>query len=84
MLGTPYFQEMKLHLENGRDVTIEMDGDGCYINRMTVDGTDYQHNFLRHADLMKGADIRFTMSRQPNRQRGTALEDAPYSFSNEK
>ena len=84
VLGTPYFREMKLHLENGRDVTIEMDGDGCYINRMTVDGTDYQHNFLRHADLMKGADIRFTMSRQPNRQRGTALEDAPYSFSNEK
>ena len=84
VLGTPYFQEMKLHLENGRDVTIEMDGDGCYINRMTVDGTDYQHNFLRHADLMKGADIRFTMSRQPNRQRGTAAEDAPYSFSNER
>ncbi len=83
VLGTPYFRKATLHLENGNTVNINMQGEGCYINRMTVNGADYQHNFLNHFDLMKGGDILFDMSRQPNRQRGTAAEDAPYSFSNE-
>jgi predicted alpha-1,2-mannosidase len=81
VLGTPYFRKATLHLENGRDVTIDMQGDGCYIDRMTFNGVDYGHNYLNHFDLMKGGDIRFMMSQQPNRQRGTAAEDAPYSFS---
>ena len=81
VLGTPYFRDVKLHLENGNTLNIGMQGDGCYINRMTFNGGDYGHNFLNHFDLMKGGDIRFMMSQQPNRQRGTAAEDAPYSFS---
>ena len=81
VLGTPYFRDVKLHLENGNKLNISMQGDGCYINRMTFNGGDYGHNFLNHFDLMKGGDIRFMMSQQPNRQRGTAAEDAPYSFS---
>ena len=81
VLGTPYFRDVKLHLENGNTLNISMQGDGCYINRMTFNGVDYGHNYLNHFDLMKGGDIRFMMSQQPNRQRGTADEDAPYSFS---
>ena len=81
VLGTPYFRDVKLHFENGNTLNISMQGDGCYINRMTFNGGDYGHNFLNHFDLMKGGDIRFMMSQQPNRQRGTAAEDAPYSFS---
>ena len=81
VLGTPYFRDVKLHLENGNTLNIGMQGDGCYINRMTFNGGDYGHNFLNHFDLMKGGDIRFMMSQQPNRQRRTAAEDAPYSFS---
>ena len=81
VLGTPYFRDVKIHLENGNTLNISMQGDGCYINRMTFNGGDYGHNFLNHFDLMKGGDIRFMMSQQPNRQRGTADEDAPYSFS---
>ena len=83
VLGTPYFQKATLHLENGRDVVIQSQGDGCYINHMTFNGSDYQHNFLNHFDLLQGADIRFSMSETPNTHRGTAPEDAPYSFSNE-
>jgi predicted alpha-1,2-mannosidase len=81
VLGTPYFRDVKLHLENGNKLNISMQGDGCYIDRMTFNGVDYGHNYLNHFDLMKGGDIRFMMSQQPNRQRGTAAEDAPYSFS---
>ena len=83
VVGAPYFKSAKLHLENGNTVSITAEGDGCYVGRMSVGGADYQHNFLQHADLLRGLDIRFDMSRQPNRQRGTAQEDAPYSLSRE-
>ncbi len=84
VLGTPYFDEIKLHLENGKTVEIESDGKGCYVKEMKLNGKDYQHNFLNMKDLVQGAKIDFRLSEQPNKQRGTAEEDAPYSFTNKK
>ena len=51
---------------------------------MSVNGKPYSCNYLLRADLMKGASIRFEMGAAPNRQRGTAEADAPYSFADEK
>ncbi len=48
---------------------------------MTIDGEEYTHNFIRRDRLTRGTTIRYEMSAQPNTQRGTAVEDAPYSFS---
>ncbi len=84
VLGTPYFDEIKLHLENGKTVEIESDGKGCYVKEMKLNGKDYQHNYLNMKDLVQGAKIDFRLSEQPNKQRGTAAEDAPYSFTNKK
>ncbi len=85
-LGTPYFKKMKLHLENGKTVTIsapENGDDKRYISAMTLNGKTYTKNYLTHKDLMNGASISFKMDNRPNRQRGTKESDFPYSFSNE-
>ena len=85
VLGTPYFDKMTLHLENGKTMTITAKGNSDetrYVNSMTLNGVPYNHNFLNHTDLMNGGNIEFTMSTTPNKQRGTLDEDAPYSFSN--
>ena len=82
VIGTPYFKKATMHLENGKTVSIGSQGEGCYIQKMTLDGSDYQHNYLEHDALMKGANIGFEMAPKANLQRGTAAEDAPYSFSN--
>ena len=82
VIGTPYFKQATVHLENGNTLSIDADGEGCYIQQMTLNGADYQHNYLDHDQLMQGATIRFGMSTTANKQRGTQPQDAPYSFSN--
>ncbi|MDE6349214.1 MAG: GH92 family glycosyl hydrolase [Bacteroides sp.] len=84
VLGAPLFRSVRLHLENGKTVTIaapENSRSNCYVQQLTVDGADYTHNYLTHKQLMDGSSLRFTMGSTPNRQRGVEESDAPYSFS---
>ena len=81
VLGTPYFDNVSLYLENGKQVTITREGKGCYIQSMTIDGQPYTRNYLDHERLTKGCDIHFVMGDTPNTTRGTSPSDLPYSFS---
>ena len=82
VLGTPYFKTMKLHLENGQQVSIQSEGKGCYVDEMLLDGKLYEHNYLDMNALKQGANIAFRLSEKPNTLRGTMEADVPYSFSN--
>ena len=82
VLGTPYFQKMKLHLENGKQINILADGKGCYVDEMQLNGQMYERNYLDMKVLKQGANISFRLSEKPNMLRGTMEADAPYSFSN--
>ena len=84
IIGTPLFKSAKLHLENGKTITIKADNnqlDNRYIKEMKVNGKSQTRNFLTHDQLIKGANIQFQMSPVPNKQRGTKEKDVPYSFS---
>lgn len=81
VLGTPYFKSMKLHLETGKEVDIQSEGKGCYVDDMLLNGKSYQHNYLDMRSLMQGTQITYRLSEQPNLQRGTQEDDIPYSFS---
>ena len=84
IIGTPLFKSAKLHLENGKTVTIKAENnqlDNRYIKEMKVNGKSQTRNFLTHDQLIKGANIQFQMSPVPNKQRGTKEKDVPYSFS---
>lgn len=84
VLGTPYFDEMKLHLENGKTVSIKANNnseENCYVNALTLNGKPYSHNYITRTDLMNGAQFVYDLAPTPNKQRGTADTDAPYSFS---
>ncbi len=86
VLGTPYFNKVTLHLENGNTMTIKAEGNSRsnrYIDSMTLNGKTYTKNYLTHADIMKGGSIVCAMSAEPNRSRGTQEADFPYSFTNE-
>ena len=86
MLGTPYFDKVTLHLENGKTMTITAEdnsADNRYIQAMKLNGMGYGKNYLTHEDLLKGGSIVYTMGSTPNKARGTADSDAPYSFSKE-
>lgn len=85
-LGSPLFRNAKIHLENGKTVTIAAPGnstDNIYIENMTIDGVDYDKNFVTRDMLYEGPRIEMRMGAVPNRQRGTSMESLPYSFTNE-
>ena len=87
MLGTPYFDEMTLHLENGKTVSIKARNnseENCYIQQLLLNGAPYSKNYITHTDLMNGATFIYDLGEKPNTHRGTADTDAPYSFSKEK
>lgn len=87
VLGVPLFKKAVLHLENGKEVVINANGNddaNRYISSMKFNGTDYSKNYINHSELMKGCTIDIQMDSKPNTKRGIELSDAPYSFSNEK
>ena len=84
ILGTPLFKSAKLHLENGKTVTIKASNnntDNRYVKDMKVNGKAFTRNYLTHDQLLKGANIQYQMSPTPNKQRGTTEKDIPYSLS---
>ena len=84
VLGIPYFDEMTLHLENGKNVSIKARNnseDNCYIQQLLLNGAPYSKNYVTHTDLMNGASFVYDLGAKPNTKRGTADSDAPYSFS---
>jgi predicted alpha-1,2-mannosidase len=86
IMGAPLFKKATIHLENGKDVVInapENSDKNIYIDQMSVNGANYTKNYLSHKELMKGSVIDIKMSATPNKQRGTAEADMPYSFSKE-
>lgn len=85
-IGTPYFKQVKLHLYDGK--TISIDAPQCssankYISSMTLNGKPWNMNYLKLNDLKQGASIVFNLSAQPNLSRGNTINAAPYSFSRE-
>ena len=73
MLGAPLFRSVRLHLENGKTVTIEAPENSRanrYVQKLTVDGVDYTRNYLTHGQLMNGSSLRFTMDNVPTNSVG--------------
>ena len=81
VIGSPYLDKATLHLENGKQVNITREGEGCYIQSMTIDGKPYRHNYLNHELLIQGCDIHYVMGKLPDTHRGTSAADVPYSFT---
>lgn len=83
-LGVPYFKRVVMHMPNGKTTVISAPDNSeknRYIADMTFNNTPYTKNYVTHHELLSGAQLMFKLSSTPNRQRGTAASDAPYSLS---
>lgn len=84
VMGAPLFKKATIHLENGRSVVINAplnNANNRYIKSVKFEGKSYSKNYLKHSDLIKGAQIDIEMSEAPNKSRGIRENDFPYSFS---
>jgi predicted alpha-1,2-mannosidase len=83
-LGSPLFNKVTLHLENGKSFVLEAPDNAperVYISEAAWNGVPYSKNYLRFEDVLNGGKLSLRMSAQPNRQRGIKTEDRPYSMS---
>jgi len=86
VLGSPLFRKATLHLANGKKVVLRADSNSeanRYIHALKWNGRNYTKNYIKHSELLKGATLKFDMRSQPNKTRGTAKEDLPFSLSKE-
>lgn len=87
VMGAPLFKEVTIQLPNGKTIEIEAPNNGKenrYIESVTLNGKAHGKNYLKHGDLVKGAVLHFEMTDEPNKRRGTDVEDFPFSLSLEK
>ena len=85
VLGAPYTPYMKLTLANGNTLEIKADGvsdTNRYVKSVLLNGKPYTKTYITHADLVGGGTLEFVMSSKPNKKRGLAADDKPYSLTN--
>jgi predicted alpha-1,2-mannosidase len=81
VLGTPMFDKATLRFSGNRTLVVSRDGKGVYVQGVTLDGAPYANSWLPIAKLHTGTtQLHFTMSEQPNKERGAREDDRPPSF----
>jgi predicted alpha-1,2-mannosidase len=84
VMGSPVFEKVTITLEDGKKFVVEAKNnskENVYIQSATLNGKSYTKNFIRYQDIVDGGTIKFEMSGDPNKTRGTNENDFPYSVS---
>lgn len=83
VLTTPLFDRATVRLANGRTLTVTADNPrrNRYIDAVTLDGVPVEANFVTYGQLMQGGELHFSLCEEPNLDRGTEPEAAPYSLT---
>lgn len=79
-IGTPWFQEVTIHLEDGKSFVVRADepsASRCYIQSLEVNGQVRNTAFLSHEELSKGGSMSFTLSDRPASNWGTGTWSHP-------
>lgn len=84
ILGSPIFDQVTIHLENGKDFIIAARNNSeknMYIQSATLNGKPWNKPWLSHSDIAKGGRLVLIMGPLPNKKWGSAPDAAPPSMS---
>ena len=84
VLGSPVFRKATITMEDGRKFVIEADGNSqqnVYIQSATLNGKPLDKNYITYKDIADGGVMRLVMGPEPNKERGTGKDAAPFSLS---
>jgi len=82
VFGTPLFDRAEMELGSGKKLVVEAKRNSPsdqYIQSVIFNGKPYHKLWFRHADIVNGANIVFTMGSQPNEQFGSGDDAVPPS-----
>jgi predicted alpha-1,2-mannosidase len=83
-IGRPFVPRAAIHLGNGHTFTITaepMDAAHPYVGAVTLNGKPLDRVYLKHADILAGGELHFTMQAEPNKSWGQAIAARPTSMS---
>jgi predicted alpha-1,2-mannosidase len=69
VFGSPLFEKATLHLPEGKRFTVETlnnSPENIYIQRVELNGEEYNKMSISHQDLMNGGVLKFVMGNTPN------------------
>jgi hypothetical protein len=81
-IGTPLFNKVTIHLENGKAFVIKANNisdKNFYIQSMKLNGIASGKSFIKHSQIENGGEIVFEMGNSPNKNWGSKAEDVPVS-----
>ncbi len=81
-LGTPVFDEVKIHLENGKTFVIHARNktkDNFYVQGLNINGKPSPNSWINHETLMQGGNMEFVMSYKPNKTWAASGTAMPHS-----
>lgn len=84
VLGSPLFERAALSLPNGKTFVIEARAQSpknVYIRRASLNGKELRRNYITHREILEGGGMVLEMEAKPALDRGTSIDDAPYSLS---
>ena len=82
-IGSPLFDRVKLHLDDGRKFIIRAAGnsnENIYVQDAVLNGRPYSRNYLKHEDIMAGGVFELSMGAEPSAW-GNGEDDLPSSVS---
>lgn len=80
--GTPLFDEVVIHQENGKTFTIKAKNRSeanFYIQSARLNNKNLTASFIRHSDVEKGGLLEFEMGNKPSSLMGVKMGDRPSS-----
>lgn len=82
VISSPTFTETTLNLDNGKKFTIKANNasnENIYFSSLTLNGSPYPYSYLKHEDILKGGELVFEMTNEPNKQWAVEKEYWPLS-----
>ncbi|PCJ95520.1 MAG: alpha-mannosidase [Flavobacteriaceae bacterium] len=87
VIGSPLFDKVNLHLQNGNTFTITTSNnskENVYIQEADLFGSDMNNTWIATKSLQEGGTLNFKMGNTPNKNWGISTGSSPYSLSTEK
>ena len=83
LIGTPMFTSAAIQMGDGRTLSIRSTGTGPYVQQLLFDSKDHRSSWLPLSALDEGiSKLEFTLSPEPNKQRGRSDSERPPTWAN--
>jgi len=84
VLGSPAVERAEIDLGGNRTLVVIAENQGpgnVYVDQVWLNGKRLDRCYITHDEVVEGGELRFVMSGQTNRERGSGASARPYSMS---